>query len=97
MLQFQSDLLGCDVERFKINELTALGAAYFAGLACGFWKEDELHIPLDKVFFPVRSREEMALAYRRWKEAVKACRTFRIEENEENGNDVNKRGSSKTV
>lgn len=97
LLQFQSDLLGCDVERFKINELTALGAAYFAGLACGFWKEDELHIPLDKVFFPVRSREEMAMAYRRWKEAVKACRTFRIEENEENGNDVNKRGSFKTV
>jgi glycerol kinase len=39
MLQFQSDILGVPLERPKCVETTALGAAYLAGLAVGFWKE----------------------------------------------------------
>lgn len=42
LLQFQSDLLQMPVQRFKTNELTALGAAYLAGLSCGYWTQDEL-------------------------------------------------------
>ena len=38
LMQFQSDILGIDVERPVVTETTALGAAYLAGLAVGFWK-----------------------------------------------------------
>ena len=50
LLQFQSDLLQMPVQRFKTNELTALGAAYLAGLSCGYWTQDELGVDLQKEF-----------------------------------------------
>lgn len=79
LLQFQSDLSGLSVDRFSINELTALGAAFFAGLAVGFWKMDELKIALERKFVPERSRQEMDACYKGWKEAVAACRSFRLQ------------------
>ncbi len=39
LMQFQADILGTTIERSKIMETTALGAAYLAGLATGFWKK----------------------------------------------------------
>ena len=55
LMQFQSDLLNVPVERPVINETTALGAAYLAGLAVGFWQdrsEIKNHWQLDKSFEP---------------------------------------------
>lgn len=80
LLQFQADLINCNVERFKNNELTAMGAAYFAGFASGYWKEADLKIELQRVFSPERPREEMNKKYRNWLSAVKACRSFKIGE-----------------
>ncbi len=80
LLQFQADLINCNVERFKNNELTAMGAAYFAGLASGYWKEADLKIELQRVFSPERPREEMNKKYRNWLSAVEACRSFKIGE-----------------
>lgn len=79
LLQFQSDLCQVEVDRFKVNELTALGAAFLAGLAVDFWNKDDLKIELGQAFKPERSRDEMDRRYRNWKEAVKACREFKPE------------------
>lgn len=76
LLQFQSDILMCDVKRYKINELTAMGAAFLAGLNCGYWTKDDLKIELDCVFKPSRSKENVEKIYEGWKRAVQACMTF---------------------
>jgi len=80
LLQFQSDLCQVEVDRFKVNELTALGAAFLAGLAVDFWNKDDLRIELGQAFKPERSKDEMDRRYRNWKEAVKACREFKPED-----------------
>ena len=77
LLQFQADLLGCNVERFKVNELTAMGAAFLAGLACGYWQEDDLQLALDRTFVPQRGMDEMDVVYKNWKNAVNACQSFK--------------------
>lgn len=77
LLQFQADLLGCRVERFKLKELTAMGAAFLAGLACGFWKKEDLSIELDCTFYPRRKKPAMDLLYENWKKAVEATRLFK--------------------
>lgn len=82
LLQFQSDLCQVEVDRFKVNELTALGAAFLAGLAVDFWNKDDLKIELGQAFKPERSKDEMDKRYRNWKEAVKACREFKPEDME---------------
>lgn len=82
LLQFQSDLCQVEVDRFKVNELTALGAAFLAGLAVDFWNKDDLKIELGQAFKPERSKDEMDRRYRNWKEAVKACREFKPEDME---------------
>lgn len=82
LLQFQSDLCQVEVDRFKVNELTALGAAFLAGLAVDFWNKDDLKIELGQAFKPERSKDEMDRRYRNWKEAVKACREFTPEDME---------------
>ncbi len=79
LLQFQSDLLQVPVERFKINELTALGAAFLAGLAVGYWKSDELRIESDRVFNPQRDKSELDKRYADWLNAVAACQAFKPE------------------
>jgi glycerol kinase len=77
LMQFQSDLLGVPVIRPKVAETTALGAAYAAGLAVGFWKDfDELRANwgLDKAWSPQMETEQRFSLYAGWKKAV--TRTF---------------------
>ena len=73
MMQFQSDILDTPVERPKIIETTALGAAYLAGLAVGFWKKKDIEKSwqLDKKFNPEMSAKERKTKYAGWKKAVK--------------------------
>ncbi|GIN21395.1 MAG TPA: glycerol kinase [Bacillus bacterium] len=81
LMQFQSDLLRVGVERPQINETTALGAAYLAGLAVGFWKDKKeigLRWSLDQEFLPHMSETESIKLYRGWKTAVKAATAFKL-------------------
>lgn len=74
LLQFQADVLQIPVVRSKITETTALGAAYLAGLAVGFWKtKEELarHWQADKRFEPKMPREKSFELREKWNEAVK--------------------------
>jgi len=80
LMQFQSDLLDVSVERPVIEETTALGAAYLAGLAVGFWKSrDEIADmwKVDKNFDPTMSEESRTELYSGWKKAVKATMAFK--------------------
>jgi glycerol kinase len=77
LMQFQSDILGVPVVRPKVAETTALGAAYAAGLAVGFWStEEELRANwgVDKRWEPKMDAEKRAALYKGWKKAV--TRTF---------------------
>ena len=76
LLQFQSDLLQIPVQRLAIKETTALGAAYLAGLAVGFWNEDDLNQPIEREFTPQMSKEEADENYRSWCKAVAVCRMY---------------------
>lgn len=76
LLQKQADLCRMEVDRFEINELTALGAAYLAGLACGFWNWDDLNIEVERSFVPQDNQKEMECEYLRWLDALHTCRTF---------------------
>ncbi len=74
LLQFQADLLGVTVERPVVQETTALGAAYLAGLAVGFWKDQkDVHRnwALDREFQPQESKAACDAKYARWQAAVK--------------------------
>ena len=77
MLQFQSDLLRIPVDRPKMVETTAFGAAALAGLAVGFWRSaDEVRAlrASDRVFTPERAQADCDEKYRLWKRAVScAC------------------------
>jgi len=73
LMQFQSDILASEVERPRIIETTALGAAYLAGLAVGYWRDrnDILDNRLtDKIFTPANDREEREKLFRGWHRAV---------------------------
>ncbi len=76
LMQFQSDILGVDVDRPEITESTALGAAFLAGLKAGLWTLDELKKvrKTQKRFESVMEQEERDKLYSRWKKAVE--RTF---------------------
>jgi len=79
LMQFQSDLLGVPVERPVIGESTALGAAFLAGLAAGFWKDREELASLrqvDRLFQPNMADERRARLYDGWKRAVRAAMAF---------------------
>ena len=73
LMQFQADVLGVPVIRPKVAETTALGAAYAAGLAVGFWKEVEdlrVNWGKDKEWDPKMDQAERDKEYRFWKKAV---------------------------
>ena len=72
MMQFQADLLGVPVVRPKIIETTALGAAYLAGLAVGFWQPDQLeaHWQVDRVFEPAMTEDMRLSRLGTWRRAV---------------------------
>jgi glycerol kinase len=74
LMQFQADILGVPVERPEIIETTALGAAYLAGLATGFWKDQKAiaeHRKINRKFRPYMSDDNREKLYTRWKKAVK--------------------------
>ncbi len=75
LMQFQSDILNCKVVRPKITETTALGAAYLAGLAVGFWKnveEIQQQWQIDQSFAPAMESEKRNQLVNGWQRAVKA-------------------------
>ncbi|MCS6841706.1 MAG: FGGY-family carbohydrate kinase, partial [Roseiflexus sp.] len=77
LMQFQADILGVPVIRPTVSETTALGAAYAAGLAVGFWKEvDDLRANWgkDREWLPQMDAEKRERLYKGWKKAV--TRTF---------------------
>ncbi|MDQ0228102.1 glycerol kinase GlpK [Metabacillus niabensis] len=80
LMSFQSDILNVAVERPVVNETTALGAAYLAGLAVGFWK-DRSEIAnqwkMEKSFEPTMAEEERNTLYDGWKKAVEATMGFK--------------------
>ena len=73
MMQFQSDILGIPIERHAIAETTALGAAYLAGLATGFWQdtaEIAANWASDKHFQPSMDADRRSHLYAHWQRAV---------------------------
>jgi len=73
LMQFQADVLDVDVIRPRVTETTALGAAYAAGLATGFWKDlDEIKIQwaLDRRWRPQMPSSQRELLHARWQKAV---------------------------
>ncbi|EFV72198.1 glycerol kinase [Bacillus sp. BT1B_CT2] len=80
LMDFQGDILDVPVERPEINETTALGSAYLAGLAVGFWSdrsEIKDQWQLDKRFEPKMEEKERESLYNGWKKAVNAARAFK--------------------
>ena len=80
LMQFQSDILDVPVERPVVQETTALGAAYLAGLAVGFWESKEeiaKQWQIDKTFTSEMSAEQSEKLYDGWKQAVAAARKFK--------------------
>ncbi len=83
LMQFQADLVNINVERPEINETTALGAAYLAGIATGFWKdksEISRQWKLEKSFEPAMEEKESSRLYKGWKKAVEATQVFKLDE-----------------
>ena len=82
LMQFQSDMLGVPVERPVVNETTALGAAYLAGIAVGFWegqKRIQEKWQLDRKFKPVMDEAESGKLYQGWQKAIEATMAFKPE------------------
>ncbi|WP_100397856.1 glycerol kinase GlpK [Bacillus sp. FJAT-44742] len=80
LMQFQSDILGARVERPNVKETTALGAAYLAGLAVGFWQDKEeisKQWKVEKYFEPEIAEEEREKLYGGWKKAIQAAQAFK--------------------
>jgi glycerol kinase len=78
LMQFQSDILNVQVQRPKVIETTALGAAYLAGLAVGYWKTKEeisTNWAVSKIFYPDMAAGERKKLLHGWNEAVKRCIT----------------------
>lgn len=79
LMQFQADLIQTNVLRPKINELTALGASFLAGLAVGFWKNKEEIASswhLEKKFSPKMSSKAADAYLKKWKKAVQCARAW---------------------
>ncbi len=80
LMQFQSDILQLKVELAKLNESTALGAAYLAGLATNFWQSKETLSTLwvnGKNYHPKMEAEQGQALYTGWQKAVEATRIFK--------------------
>jgi len=78
LMQFQADILNTPVERPKVIETTALGAAYLAGIAVGFYKKDELsdNSSLDRQFSPKMKSSVRETKYKSWLKAVERCKDW---------------------
>jgi glycerol kinase len=80
LMQFQSDILQTDVQRPQVIETTALGAAYLAGIAVGFYQKDQIskNWAIDRTFKPSMSASESKKLYKGWQKAVE--RTMKWED-----------------
>ena len=82
LLQFQSDILRCDINLPVCLQTTALGVAYLAGLASGFYKDlneiKKIHT-YQAIYKPKMKKSEVEELYRGWKKAVKATRMFKVQ------------------
>ncbi|RYY52517.1 MAG: glycerol kinase, partial [Chitinophagaceae bacterium] len=79
LMQFQSDMISASVVRPQVTETTALGAAYLAGLAVGFWKdlaELQQYWQVDKVFEPGMDADTKEEMQKGWKKAVRAAQAW---------------------
>ena len=79
LMQFQADLLGTTVDRPKVVETTALGAALLAGLGVGLWKSErdlERVRKTDRIFRPRMAPEKREALYQGWRRAVAAVRSL---------------------
>lgn len=80
LMQFQADIANCTIKIPQVKETTALGAAYLAGLAVGFW-EDQAEIKklhqVSETFEAKMAQDEREYRYDRWKKAVKATMMFK--------------------
>ncbi len=79
LLQFQADMLGATVVRPKVTETTALGAAYLAGLAVGFWDSTEAlakHWQVDRRFEPSIQPAVAAARRAEWREALNRSKSW---------------------
>jgi glycerol kinase len=79
LMQFQSDILGIPIVRPKVTETTALGAAYLAGLAVGFWKgRDDLanNWQVDRRFVPHMAPADVIGRRARWASALDRARQW---------------------
>lgn len=79
LMQFQADLLGCEIKRPKIIETTAIGAAFLAGLAVGFWKDrDELQAlwAADRSFKPEMTEGKKEKLIHFWHKAVERSKNW---------------------
>lgn len=79
LMQYQADILDTNVHRPKVTEVTALGAAYLAGLAVGYWdsiEEVRNKAEIDKTFEPADDEDKRTERYNGWKRAVKAVRAW---------------------
>ena len=85
LMQFQSDLLNLPVELAKLNETTALGAAFLAGLATGFWKDEQELSDLresQRQYEPKMDIAKRDKLYKGWTKAVEATRIFKLSDEE---------------
>ena len=83
LMQFQADILGVPVERPQVAETTALGAAFLAGLAVGFWKSKEeiaAQYGVDRTFIPSMAAEVRQSRYAGWTKAVQRARAWAEDE-----------------
>ena len=83
LMQFQSDILGAKVDRPEVIETTALGAAYLAGLAVGYWKDQEdisTNWALSKSFTPKMESSKREFLLKGWHKAIKCTREWAKEE-----------------
>jgi glycerol kinase len=79
LMQFQADILGVPVVRPKVYVTTALGAAYLAGLAVGYWKsaaEIDAQWQVDRVFEPAMSRDQAEALLQQWGRAVERAKEW---------------------
>ena len=78
LMQFQSDIMQCAIERPENVESTALGAAYLAGLAVGYWHDlEELKRERNShIFTPTMDVSTVSHLYERWQKAVSCARMF---------------------
>lgn len=85
LMQFQSNLLNCNVIKPTIVETTALGAAYLAGLAVGFWKDiDEIknNWQIERTFNPSDDNKQIQIEIKNWEKAIRTAQTWASKDSE---------------